>query len=248
MTFALAGTLAVLALIDSTSFGTLLIPVWLMLAPGRLRPGRVLLFLTTVAAFYLAVGLLLLAGVQAAFGFMTDVLATRAGTVVQLLVGATMLVSSFFMNRKGPDGEPRPSRMLRWRDRALGEGEGAGPLLGLMGLALAAAAVEVASMLPYLGAIGLLTASDLGTAERVGTLALYCVVMVLPAVLLLAARIGARRVVEPVLGRVARWMERASGETTAWVVGILGFFIARAALVRLPELTDLLPALGQQLG
>ena len=36
------GSLVVLALIDSTSFGTLLIPVWFMLAPGRVRPGRLL--------------------------------------------------------------------------------------------------------------------------------------------------------------------------------------------------------------
>src|SRR5690606_13354204 len=44
--------LAVLALIDSTSFGTLLIPLWLLLSPGRPSPHRVLLFLGTVAAFY----------------------------------------------------------------------------------------------------------------------------------------------------------------------------------------------------
>ena len=33
----LIGSLVLLALIDSTSFGTLLIPIWMMLAPGRLR-------------------------------------------------------------------------------------------------------------------------------------------------------------------------------------------------------------------
>ncbi len=54
--------LVALALIDSTSFGTLLIPLWLMLVPGRPRPGRTVLFLGTVAAFYLLLGMGVLLG------------------------------------------------------------------------------------------------------------------------------------------------------------------------------------------
>lgn len=37
MTTAFIGVLVVLALVDSTSFGTLLIPIWLLLTPGKLR-------------------------------------------------------------------------------------------------------------------------------------------------------------------------------------------------------------------
>ena len=46
------GSLVVLALIDSTSFGTLLIPLGLLTAPGRLRIGRLLLFLSVVAGSF----------------------------------------------------------------------------------------------------------------------------------------------------------------------------------------------------
>lgn len=42
-------TLLVLALVDSLSIGTLLIPLFLLVAPGRVRAGRVLLYLATVA-------------------------------------------------------------------------------------------------------------------------------------------------------------------------------------------------------
>ena len=75
---AMAGVLVVLALIDSTSFGTLLIPVWLLLAPGRLRAGRVLVYLGTVAAFYLAVGIVVLLGAGAFLDRFGDALDTRA--------------------------------------------------------------------------------------------------------------------------------------------------------------------------
>lgn len=60
--------------------------------------------------------------------------------------------------------------------------------------------------------------------------------MVAPALLLLAARLLAHRQVEPLLQRIGRWMEKNGGETTAWIVGILGFLIARDALGRVPEL------------
>src|SRR5699024_11553258 len=65
---ALAASLAVLALVDSTSFGTLLIPIWFLLAPGRVRVGRVLVFLGTVAGFYFLVGIALVAGLRAIVG------------------------------------------------------------------------------------------------------------------------------------------------------------------------------------
>jgi hypothetical protein len=57
--------LAVLALIDSTSFGTLLIPIWLMLSPGRLRPRRIVLYLAVIGAFYFVLGVALTAGAMA---------------------------------------------------------------------------------------------------------------------------------------------------------------------------------------
>ena len=90
------GALAVLALVDSTSFGTLLIPVWLLLAPGRLRPGRILLFLATVAVFYFAAGLAILFGA----GFVVENYGTsfqsRGFSVLLLVAGAALLVTDSF--------------------------------------------------------------------------------------------------------------------------------------------------------
>ncbi len=266
----LIAPLVVLALIDSTSFGTLLIPVWFMLAPGGVRAARLLVFLGTVAGFYLGVGIALMSGATALLTSGPSVLDHPAVGVGQLVLGVALFIWSFFIGKKPkrtdqvrgavatpsagvtrgagatdlPDGAPRqedaapprPGRVLRWRARAMGaDGAGWGALVGL---ALGAATVEVASMLPYLGAIGLLSAADLGTVQRVVVLAGYCLVMVLPALVLLALRLVASRLVEPMLARVAAWMERTGVETTAWIVGIVGFLIARDALMRFPGLLD----------
>lgn len=69
----LIAVLVLLALIDSTSFGTLLIPLCLMLAPGLPRPGRILLFLGTVAGFYLLLGIALLLGASTLLDTLQEV-------------------------------------------------------------------------------------------------------------------------------------------------------------------------------
>ncbi|WP_402463010.1 GAP family protein [Isoptericola aurantiacus] len=245
---ALAGVLVVLALVDSTSFGTLLIPVWLLLAAGRPRPGRLLAYLGTVAGAYLVVGVAVLLGAGAVLDRFGEVLDARPVVVAQLVVGVGLLVLSFRFGGKQaarraerPGG--RPGRLVRWRERVLGPASPAGgtaPAAGtatsalpVVGLALGAVALEVATMLPYLAAIGLLTATGLPAASSVAVLAAYCVVMVLPALLLLGARLVAARRVDPVLRRLEGWLSRNAEEMTGWVLGIVGVLLALDALGRL---------------
>jgi hypothetical protein len=240
MDLALAASLAALALIDSTSFGTLLIPIWLLLAPGRVRAGRMLAYLATIAVFYFAVGLLIAVGATTFIDDIGALLETRPALWTQLVLGVGLLLLSFRFDSKKQNGES--GRVARWRERALGideagEGEGAtrtrASVLPLMGLALAAATIEVATMLPYLAAIGLVTTAGIGAAGITLTMAAYCLVMVLPALALLGARLVARNAVEPVLKRINDWMVKNAASTTGWVLGIVGFLVARDAAFRL---------------
>lgn len=235
MTTATAGTLVILAFVDSTSFGTLLIPIWFLLTPGRVRVGQVLLFLGTVAGFYLALGLALLTGARALLHHLDGALDNPVASRLQLVLGVGLLVGSFFVGGGRGQGPVHPGRLLRWRQRAMSVETESGPG-AVMVLALAAAVLEVATMLPYLAATGIIGSADLGPSARVAVLAGYCLVMILPALLLLGGRMAARRAVEPFLERAASWMERHGGETTAWIVGIVGVLLALDALARMPEL------------
>jgi hypothetical protein len=224
MTIALLGTLVVLALVDSTSFGTLLIPIWLMLAPGRLRPGRIVVFLATVATFYLVLGLVLVAGVATFSEQISDAFDTWPVQVAQLAIGLALLalgVWTGFRRQRESSG-----RLTRWRERAVGD---EGSTRGLMALALTAALIEAASMVPYLAAIGLLGTAGLSWPLVIASLVAYCLVMVLPTLVLLTGRVVAARAVEPVLRRVDGWMKRNAQENTAWILGIIGFLVASSA-------------------
>ncbi|PFG41753.1 Sap-like sulfolipid-1-addressing protein [Isoptericola jiangsuensis] len=235
---ALAGVLVVLALVDSTSFGTLLVPVWLLLTPGRVRAGRLLVYVGTVAVAYLAVGVLVLLAGTALLDRYGDLLDARPVLVVQLLAGVGLFAVSFRFDgkrareRAGAEGAA-PGRLVRWRQRAMGVDATGGGAGALVGLALGAVAVEVASMLPYLAALGLLASSGLGTTASVGVLAAYCLVMVAPALLLLGGRLVAARAVDPLLRRVEAWLTRHAAEMTGWVLGVVGVLLALDALGRL---------------
>lgn len=217
----------VLALVDSTSFGTLLIPVWLMLAPGRLRAGRVLLFLLAVSASYLLLGLALYAGLGAVAEPLGRLLTTRPVLGLQLLVGVGLVVWSFPLEKRQ---SRRPGRLLQWRSRVVGEGSS---VRSLLGVAVLAVGLEVATMLPYLAAIGIITSLNLAWLEGLAVLALYCLVMVAPALLMLGGRVLTASLVEPLLRRIDAWMRKNAQSTLAWTIGVVGALLALNAAEQL---------------
>lgn len=236
MSVELLAALLVLALIDSTSFGTLLIPLWLMLSPGRPQAGRLLLFLGTVAVFYLLLGLALLLGASSLADIFQDPGTARALHMAELALGIGLMVLGVCMDPWTAAGKARraarraeqiarsgPSLHMRMRARAA---DAAAPVGAVMLLAVLAAAIEAASMLPYLAAIGLLTASSLSLPARGLVLSGYCLVMIAPALLLLAARLLLHDRVAPVLARLEAWLSQHANEALAWVVFLVGLFLA----------------------
>lgn len=272
--------LAILALVDSLSIGTLLIPVFLLLSPGRVRVGRILLYLATIAGFYFLVGLLFLWGLVNVVDVAADFLASPVGVGIRLAIGIALLVTSFLIpsGKKTADASAAPSagsisvsstaasdswvagtslsastavpaptpdasaaapdasaaapegRVTRWRARLLDPRTRGS---AVMVVALAAGLVEVATMLPYIMAMTMLADSGVSTPMRVVSLVGYCALMTVPALLLLLLRLVAAGIVQGPLERLAAWMQRTGAENTAWIVGILGFLIARAAATEL---------------
>ncbi|MFF5979311.1 hypothetical protein ACFY78_10710 [Streptomyces olindensis] len=199
MSASLALALAGLGLPESTSFGALLIPIWLLLTPGRVRAGRVAVYLATVEAFYFCVGVLLVLGADAVLEAVRAAFAGVAPTrlrIGQLVLGFLVIALSYRLEARARRRAGRPGRLQRWRAAAMsgavpdGEGvddgrgtRGAG-VRGLMSLALVATALEVLTMVPYLAAVGLLANADLTWEVIGGALAGYCVMMILPEVLM----------------------------------------------------------------
>lgn len=220
MTASLLAPLVVLALVDSTSFGTLGVPVYLLVASDRPPIGRLLTYLGTIAAFYFAVGVGLMLGLATTLDAAGEALHSRTAYWIQLVVGVGLFLLSFRFDPKRRRRRADPGR--RWESRLAGSGS-----VVLVGLT--AGLIEVATMVPYLAAIGMLTTSGLPATQWIPVLAGYTVIMVVPALLLLAVRMLASGWLEPKLLRLRAWMTKHSAEAVGWALGIVGFLLARDA-------------------
>jgi hypothetical protein len=229
MSAALVGSLVVLALLDSTSIGTLFVPIVLMLVPGRLRAGRVLGYLLTIAVFYLAIGVLIMVGGGALFDRFGDVLDSRPAYWVELVLGVGLFALSFRFDPKRRVAKGT-SPTADWTGRVRRATDSA---RALTTLALTAGLLEVATMFPYLGAIALIAGAGLGPALDVAVLTGYCLVMILPALVLLAVRVTLSERITPVLTKVNSWFEKHAVGATGWLLAIVGFLVARDAAVHL---------------
>lgn len=240
MNIELLAALAILALLDSTSFGTLLIPLWLMLAPGRVRPGRILLFLGTVAAFYLLLGIALLLGASMLLDRLQDIDNLPMLRIAQLVVGLGLSVVGAVMGPWTQTGKQRhvsrraeqlartePSLLMRMRGHAT---DPSAPIGVVFLFALTAAGIEAASMIPYLAAIGFLTTSELSMVGRSVVLLGYCLLMIAPALVLLAARLFLHSYISPGLKKLEESLSRNASEAVALLLFLLGLYMVGDSL------------------
>ncbi|TMR94396.1 GAP family protein [Nonomuraea basaltis] len=224
MTIGLMLTLAALAVVDSTSFGTLVIPIYLLLASGRSRVTRLLIYLGTIAVFYFLVGVALMLGLSAAMETFGDALHSRPAYWVQLVLGVGLFLLSFRFDPKSRAKRGKPEHRFEPR---LG-----GPRVMVL-LGLTAGVLEVATMVPYLAAIGIMTTSGLAAGQWLPLLAGYVLIMILPPLALMGLRGIAGAWLEPRLERLRAWLTKHSASMVSWALAIVGFLLARDAVVYL---------------
>jgi Sap, sulfolipid-1-addressing protein len=232
--------LIALALADSTSIGTFLIPLWLLLRPGW-RVRLILIYLATITGFYLLVGLLLMGGLLTLLPILEAALAHPAADWAELALGVALFALSFFIDPKAAAKRAaRSGRAMsttpRWQARL--DGAAATPA-GMATLALGAGLVEVATMLPYLAAIAIVSSFGLSAAGSGFTLAGYTLIMVLPALGLMAARLLAGRRINEALDRLGAWLARHTAGSVSWIAAILGVLLTWDAVDRLGLLSTL---------
>lgn len=256
MTQAPGLTLFILALIDATSIGTLIIPIWLLLRSEYRRAiPRVIAYLAILAFFYAVVGLLLRSGwdLGAALipeGFFQQPalrllgLVLGAGMIIWALTYKTDAQKEAALAKTGAKtgaaadaGVPRtqadPTTTVQPDVPKNLRGLLAGALdtkFGVLVLALVAGLLELPTMLPYLGAMTVLKNSGWAEPTQLIALGLYCLVMILPALLLVGVRALAGERLDGWLQRVGVKLGRYAQETLGWVVGIAGYLLIRSSL------------------
>ncbi|ACV07518.1 GAP family protein [Kytococcus sedentarius] len=208
--------LAGLALLDSLSVGTLVIPLALVVSRRRVDVGPLTVYLVTVVAIYFALGVALVVGIEALTGPFLRAFETEPAQWVKLALGVVLLAFGILAptprTRTGP--RPAPQSLAPAAMVALGAG---------------AALTEAATMVPYLAGTAIISGMEIGWPVRLLVLAGYCLVMILPALVLigLAGAVGDR--VWPRLERFIPVLEREARTTLLWIAAIAGGWMAVSA-------------------
>ena len=216
-----------LALVDTLSPATIGITTYVLLTTRRRTVRLLVAYAATVALFYFALGAGLVVGLDVAITALSGEVPAHVTAWGQVGLGVAMFIGSWFIPTKkdtatSEDGDSEASRMRS--------------VPGMIGLGLTTGLVEAGSALPYLAAVGIVTAADLGPAHWMPLLAGYNLIMVAPVAVLFAAwRIFGERI-RPRLDRIRNWLNANTRETLSWIVGIVGFLIAASGLERLAEL------------
>ncbi|MCJ0979351.1 GAP family protein [Rhodococcus sp. ARC_M12] len=203
-----------LALVDSIGIGTLAVPLWMMLWPS-FRARVVLLHLSVLGLLYLGVGIAVWAA--------TDGLsvAVPGDARIRLAVGLALLIMGLVCDRR------RQAPKAAWWTRP------PGTVRGVVLLAVAVGAVEVATMLPYFAAIDAVGDAGLGWGLSALLLAAYVLVTLSPALVLLAVRVLAQERVSSITPTLLRRVDRWSGDVWATVSVVLGALLAADAAIEL---------------
>ena len=260
--------LAGLALVDSLSVGTLVIPIALIIMWRRVRVGLMGVYLATIGGAYCGLGIALLFGFNAAVQRLSGVTKSDWFPWVTLLLGVGLFIfgvaapnpkkptaegsssaehaplvsvdatAAATVNasiNSAPNGavatlpdvdvrEGRASRLARGASLSVG---------GMVALAMGAAVVEAATMLPYLGAMGIIQSMQLGMSSKIALIVVYCVVMILPAVLVSVFAGLAGPTIFPRLERATRRLEYEAKVTLLWIAAIVGVYMAYRGAVQL---------------
>lgn len=217
-----------LAFVDSLSAGTLVIPLVLLISWGRMRPAHYGVYLTTIALAYFGIGVALFFGMHWLFDVIDSVTGTTWFRWSSLVLGLALLAFGIF--------SPNPKKQSVDEiiaKRSETKHTGTASLTAMIGLAIGAAVIEIATMLPYLAAIGIIESLGLSFPNQLLILAAYCLIMISPALLVgLLANIWGERM----FGRVIRIIPRLEYEakvTILWVVALVGLYMTANAVVQL---------------
>ncbi|MCQ4618952.1 GAP family protein [Corynebacterium sp. CCUG 59401] len=206
-----------LALLDSLSIGTLVIPLALILLWRSVRVPALAAYLLTVATVYFALGVAMLLGFTGLSSYVERIIDTPVFPWITLILGAILAIYGIF----GPDPvKPAPGELPKQLTKSI---QTSLPRMIILGLG--ASLTEAATMLPYIAAMGIISDWDTPMAGQLIAIAAYCGVMIAPTVILTAIALVAGQKFFPRLETAIPRLQYEAKVTLLWIAAIVGIYM-----------------------
>ena len=199
-----------LALLDTLSPTIIGVTLYLILTANKKLPSRLFFYLFTVLLLYFSLGVLLVAGLQYTLDIFTNVFENKIFSWIVFIIGAVLFVASFFLpsNRKSPIPIPKSLSIV-----------------SVIIIGTTTFLIEAGTAFPYYAAIGLLTANQIPLSQGIPIIALYNVVMVLPALLIFSGYTLFAKQLTPIIAKLYDKLANNSDSTLSWVMSIIGLLL-----------------------
>ena len=201
----LLGLLA-LALVDSINPSAIVVTLYLL--SGERAPAQVGVYITAIFLTYLALGAMMMLGVDALLPSLSVAGGGRVGLIVQGLIGFALLAYAIWAPttaKSAPRVEPRASTYAA---------------LAVLGVTVTA--MELPTALPYFGAIALLTTADLPVARWLPLLVLYNAIFVLPPVMFFVGHMVLGTRLQARYADLKERLQTGAHQTMLWIFGLVG--------------------------
>ncbi len=214
-----------LALVDSLSMGTLVIPIGLLLLWGGMCVRPFAIYLGTVTGVYFLLGVALLLGLRVVFEQIATVNEEQWFAWIKLILGIALAAFGILA--------PKPKRQDKGESASRKQLSAKTSAVAMVGLGLSAALMEAATMLPYLAAMAIVQDMEVSLAVQLIIVFVYCLVMIVPILVVAAVVMVVGSGNSPKLQRFADRMEHESKVTLLWFVAILGVWLAFSSIGQL---------------
>ncbi len=202
--------IGILAFLDTLSPTTLGVTVYMLLTEKERLTRRLFVYLFTVAFFYFTVGVCLMLGLDTILQKFSDFSGNVFPSQLMTFIGLGLVIGSFFVPTKS-SSKPRKPKSKR--------------VSAMVILGLTTGLIEVGTALPYFAAVGIMTAAKLPPEQWIPILASYNFIMILPPLILIGLHTLFRNWLEGPLERLRLTIEKNSGSTLSWIIGIAGVII-----------------------
>lgn len=181
-------------------------------------------YVTGIIVSYFFIGLVILISVDSFMAITKEVKSSRSALIIQAIIGGALLLYAIL----APD---KPNAAKQAKQEAFLKKALQPRLLFFYGMQITL--VELVSALPYFAALALLASVHLPLAVSAIYIAGYCVVFVLPLLVIGYAYSRKREQFDAWLEKRSDRGKKAGRETLLWLLGIVGFVVFTQALSQL---------------
>lgn len=199
-----------LALLDTLSPTIIGVTLFLVLSDNKNLTSRLLAYLLTVLLLYFSLGVVMMLGLNFILDTFTNIFQNKIFSWSIFIIGVILFTASFFIPTNKKSNIPKPQTQS---------------ILSIILIGVTTFIIEAGTALPYFAAIGLLITVDVPFYQWIPIIAIYNIVMVLPALLIFFGYKIFGKVIEPTLVTLRNKISNSSNSALSWIICIVGLIL-----------------------